>query len=231
MTNDGTRCGARGRQALLPLLGCLLLLSVPDIVISGQVLFGNPHNARTAAVVDAVTVYANNPAYIRLKAAGLSPSDDDRGRKLFGDAQAVANKALARAATAAGIDVITVPGGVTGGERAIPDLTQNVIDQLPVYYVEGTVAFGNAPSARLMAELDTARALAAIPAWRESTQLTESDANYHFLRRQAQASLEKAVKTAAAEGGYDAVIEVGGVTSRLGPVADLTPAVIAALSR
>ncbi len=104
-----------------------------------------------------------------------------------------------------------------------------MIEQLPIFYVEGKVLTGAVLDARTVVELDSAALLAAIPAWRESLTLTENDANWHFPAQAAQDAFEKAVKTVARNNGYDAIVEKGGVTSRLGPVADVTQAAITAL--
>jgi hypothetical protein len=200
------------------------------LAVTGKVVYGKIEGARTAAVVDILAVYANNPIYMRMKADGLTETDGKRGTKLFAEAQAATNKALARVALEAKVDVVTVPGGVTGGERPIDDLTQRVIDKLPVYHVEGKLIFGVLADARQIAELDSTALLGAIPAWREAQKLTENDADYHFLRKKAQEQFEAAVKKAAHDGEYDAVVEKKGVTSRLGPVADLTPAAVVALN-
>lgn len=221
--------------AALAVLGLLLLAPTSTelgdaLAVTGKVVYGKVEGARNAAVVDILAVYANNPIYMRMKADGLTETDGKRGTKLFGEAQAATNKALAKVALEAKIDVITVPGGVTGGERPIDDLTQRVIDRLPVYHVEGKLLFGVIANARQIAELDSATLLGVIPAWREANKLTENDADYHLLRKKAQEQFEAAVKEAAHDGDYDAVVEKKGVTSRLGPVADLTPAAIAALN-
>lgn len=224
------------RLAAFAVLGLLLLLaaapgdSADALAVTGKVVYGKADGARTAAVVDILAVYAHNPIYMRMKAEGLSETDGKRGSKLFAEAQAATNKALATVALEGKVDVITVPGGVTGGERPISDLTQRVIDRLPVYHVEGPVLFGAVASARQIAELDSAAVLGAIPAWREAQKLTENDADYHLLRKKAREQFEAAVKKAAQNGEYDVVVEKKGVTCRLGPVADLTPAAIAALN-
>jgi len=220
------------RLAAFAGLGLLLLGAVVTdaLLVTGKVVYGKVEGARTAAVVDILAVYANNPIYMRMKAEGLTETDGKRGSKLFAEAQAATNKALAKVALDAKIDVITVPGGVTGGERPISDLTQRVIDRLPVFHIEGKLLFGTLAEARQIAELDSAVLRAAIPAWREAQKLTENDADYHLLRKKASEQFEEAVKEAAHDGEYDAVVEKKGVTSRLGPVADLTPAAIAALN-
>jgi len=220
------------RLAAFAGLGLLLLGAVvaDALLVTGKVVYGKVEGARTAAVVDILAVYANNPIYMRMKAEGLVETDGKRGSKLFSEAQGATNKALAKVALDAKVDVITVPGGVTGGEQPISDLTQRVIDRLPVYHIEGQLLCGTLAEARQVAELDSAVLRAAIPAWREAQKLTENDADYHLLRKKAQEQFEGAIKEAAHDGGYDAVVEKKGVISRLGPVADLTPAAIAALN-
>jgi hypothetical protein len=198
--------------------------------VTGQVIYGKAEGAKTAAVADILAVYANNPIYMRMKAEGLSETDGKRGSKLFADAQTATNKALAKVAREAKVDVVTVPDGVKGGAGPIPDLTQRVIDKLPLYHVDGKVVYGDPTNARLIAELDSAALLNAIPAWREVQKLTPNDVDYHLLRKRAQEAFEAAVKKAAGDGHFDAVVERGGVTSRLGPVADITPAAMAALA-
>ncbi len=202
-----------------------------EVVVTGQILYGQAQGAQRAATADILAVYASNPAYMHMRALGLSETDNGRGTRMFQEARASTNKALAKAAAEGRIDVITVPGGVSGGEQPIPDLTVSVIDKLPVYFVDGKVLSGNAQTCRRAAELDSSTLLLAIPAWRESLALTENDANYHFLRKQAFEAYEKALKAAADDGGFDAVIERGGVSCRLGPVPDLTQQAVAALSR
>jgi hypothetical protein len=221
--------GGIGRGFLLA--GTILLLAAAGeaLKVTGQVLYGSAEKAQHGATVNILTVYAQNPVYMRMKAEGLSETDGGRGSKLFAEAQGCANKALVKVAKAEKLDVITVPGGLTGGSEPIRDLTSAVIDQMPVFYVEGRVLTGSAVDARSVVELDSAALLAAIPAWRESQTLTQDDANWHFLRKQAQDAFEKAVKKIARDNAWDAVVEKGGVTSRLGPVLDVTQTAIAAL--
>ena len=216
---------------LLALAGAVLLLvaAVEALKVTGQVLYGSADNAQRGATVNILAVYAQNPAYMRMKADGLTETDGGRGSKLFSEAQGCANKALIKVAKAEKLDVMTVPGGVSGGPDAIRDLTASVIEQLPLYFVEGRVLTGSAVDARLVVELDSAALLAAIPAWRESQLLTQDDANWHFLRKQAQDAFERAVKRVARDNAYDAVVEKGAATGRLGPLADVTQAAIVAL--
>ncbi len=222
--------GHMGRAAGLAVLALVLVAATDDgLQVTGQVLYGSAQGAQRGAVVDILSVYAQNPAYMRMRAEGLSETDGARGSKLFAEAQASTNRSLVKVARAEKLDVITVPGGLTGGSGPIRDLTAAVIDQLPLYHVEGRVLAGVTAEAHLVVELDSNVLLAAIPAWRESQLLTENDANYHFLRKQAQDAFERAVKKVTRDGGYDAVVEKGSVICRLGPVADVTQAAIAAL--
>ncbi len=218
-----------GRILLLASLALLLCAAADGLQVTGQVLYGSADKAQRGAVVDILAVYARNPIYMRMKADRLSEKDGARGSKLFAEAQAATNRALVKVAKAEKLDVITVPGGLSGGAEPIRELTAAVIDQLPLYHVEGRVLTGAAADARLIVELDSAALLAAIPAWRQSQTLTENDVNFHFLRKQAQDAFERAVKKVARDGGYDAVAEKGCTTCRLGAVADVTKAAIAAL--
>jgi Skp family chaperone for outer membrane proteins len=218
-----------GGGLLLAGLALLLCAAVEALQVTGQVLYGSADKAERGAVVDILSVYASNPIYIRMKSEGLSETDGSRGSRMFDEAQAASNKALAKVARAEKLDVITVPGGLSGGAEPLRDLTAAVIEQLPLYHVEGRLLAGAAQDARLIVELDSSLLLGAIPAWRESQSLTEDDVNFHFLRKQAQDAFERAVKKVARDGGYDAVAEKGSVTCRLGAVADVTQAAIAAL--
>ncbi len=218
---------------LLAAAAMLSLAAVPpveDLVVSGQIVYGKEAGARRAATVDILSVYSHNPIYMHMKAAGLSETDGGRGTKLFIAAQAATNKALARAAKAARVDVITVPGGVSGGEQPIADLTQNVIDLLPVFHCDGKILHGSLRNARAVAELDSDKLLAAIPEYTEYLLLSPNDANYHILRKKFQDAFKHAVRKVARDGNYDVVAEKGAVTSRLGAVADVTAKAILALA-
>ncbi len=160
----------RGRCRFIALLLPLVLLlpaagsgAADPLKVSGQILYGKAEGATHAAVVDILAVYARNPIYMRMQAQNLSQTDGARGSKLFSEAQAATNKALIKAAKTAKADVVTVPGGAKGGTDPIPDLTQAVIDLLPVYYVEGKCLTGAVADARLIAELDSTVLLQAIP--------------------------------------------------------------------
>jgi len=200
-----------------------------DIQVTGQVLYGAADGAQTAAVVDIVEVYNNNAAYIRLKNFGLSETEG-RGKTLFDEARNAANKALAAVARRHGVDVITVPDGVTS-DGAVADLTREVIDQLPIYAVEGQLLHGNTPRTMQSAgELDSQTVLESIPAYLEWKALDENDARYHLLKKSYLDQFSKAVKKVARDQGLDGIAEKGDVTSRLGPVPDVTRAVVEALA-
>jgi len=214
---------------LLFTLAALPGTAAQELQVVGQVLYGSAEGARRGGEVDIVSVYGSNPAHMRMRALGLSETDGGHGQRLFAEAQAAANRALAKVARGAGLDVLTVPGGLSGGSEAPPDLTAAVIEQLPLYHVEGRVLAGTARDARVLVELDAAALWCAIPAWREAQLLTPETANYHFLMKQAQDIFERVVKQVQRDGGYDGLVEKGGVTSRLGPVPDVTAAAIAAV--
>ncbi len=200
-----------------------------DVEVTGQVLYGSANGAQTAAVVDILDVYNNNPAYMRLKEFGLSETQG-RGKQLFEEARASTNKALAAVARRHGIDVITVPDGVTSDE-GVSDLTSEVMDQLPTYCIEGNLLHGSNP--RLMqsvGELDSQMVLEAIPAYIEWTGLDENDAQFHLLQKSYLDKFSKAVKKVARDQGLDGLAEQGDVTSRHGSVPDVTRAVIEALA-
>lgn len=233
MQGHAHRCGGRPSR-LVPLflaLGFLLAAAAPlgELVVTGKILYGAGQAARAAGTVDIVSVYNQNPAYMRMKAQGLS-ENDSRGKALFEIAQKWANKALATVARDHGLDVITVPGGVQGGDRPAPDLTQQVIDELPFYYVEGNVLHGSVAGARSIAEVDSQAVLSAIPAYAEWLGLDENDARWHILRKSYLDSFNKALTRTVRDQGLEAVVERGGVTSRLGAVLDVTAAVIQALT-
>jgi hypothetical protein len=177
-------------------------------------------------VCDIVQVYNNNPAYMRMKALGLSESDGGHGRTLFEQAQKWSNKALATVARDKGLDVITIPGGVEGTDSAPEDVTQAVIDELPLFCIEGNLAQG----ARSVAEVDSQAVLDVIPEYVEWQSLDENDARWHILRKAYLDAFSRALKRTVRDQGLDAVVERGGVTGRLGPVPDVTSAVVEALA-
>jgi len=194
--------------------------------VTGQVLYGSAEGARTGAITDILAVYGSNPIYMHMKKQGLSETDP-AGAEYFAKAQKATNAALATVAKGRDVDVVTVPGGVSGGEAPIADLTSAVIDKLPRYYVEpDKVVFGQERDARAIGQVDRQAVLEAIPAWREAQKLDPSDARYHLLRNRASQEYDRVVKEAAQAGGYDLVAERGAVTLRVGTAPDLTSTAI-----
>lgn len=201
----------------------------PDLDVTGQVLYGTANAAKTAATVDIVEVYNNNPAYVRLKQFGLFETRG-RGKDLFEEARASTNKALAAIARRHGIDVITVPGGVTS-DGEVSDHTREVIDQLPLFSMEGDLIHGkNLRGMESVGELNVQAVLESIPAYLEWKALSENDAQYHLLQKSYLDQFGKAVKKVARDQGLGGIAEKGNVTSRLGTVPDVTRAVVQALS-
>ncbi len=216
---------------LLALLAAPAVTAGEDLTVTGQILYGRAEGAQTGAVVDALAVYDQIPAYMHMQELGLSESDS-AGRTLFAQAQDVWKKALARVARDMGIDVITVPGGLVGGSSTIADVTLAVIEVLPKYFVHGKLLHGRAQgagNADNLAELDVQRVLDAIPAYREFLGTADGDARHHILRKQYETEFAEAVAKVARNGNHDVLVEASGVTSRLGYVPDVTDAVIEAL--
>lgn len=201
------------------------------VVVSGQILYDARRGKDPVpAVVDIVTVYGSHPAYMHMKARGHRETDP-KGRPLFATAQSDVNRSLVEAARRAGVNVVTVPGGVTGATEPVPDLTRDVTDRLPLYHVHGEVHYGRAKGALRIAELDSRAVLAAIPAWQEAQSLSEDDARFHLLRHRYMTELNRVVRAAARAGNHDAVVETGGVTSRLGAVPDITASAVGTVGR
>jgi len=219
----------RGARAVACALIALAAGPLAELVITGQILYGKAEGAEHAAVADIVTVYDNNPAYSRMREAGLSETDGGRGQTLFDAAQDAAHKALAGTARPRDIDVITTPGGVSGGDHPIDDVTQDVIDRLPLFHVEGKVLQGRARGAQVLGEIDSQQVLHAIPEYLEWLTLGEDDARYHLLRKHWQDEFNRVVREVWHDNSADCVVELGGSTSRLGPVPDWTQQAIDAL--
>ncbi len=207
--------------AAAPLLG-------DEVEVTGKVLYDSGKKHTRAATVDVRTVFSNNAAYMHMKAKGLRETES-RGKPLFSAAKASTDKALRDAAQQAKVQVITVPGGVSGGDKPVADLTRKVIDRLPIYHVDGKVEFGRQQGASNIAQIDTQAVLEAIPEYREAKRLGEDDARFHLLRKKYMDELTRVVQLSARRGGHDAVVELGGVTSRLGPVPNVTATAIAAV--
>ena len=225
MGKDRLGAGLRWSGLLALLLTGLAASPTADVVVTGQVIYGSAEGAKRAAVADVVNIYDQSPAYMRMKVLGLSESTP-RGKALFREAQQGVNRALARVAARHGLDVITVPDGVQGGDAPITDRTPEVIADLPVFCVEGQVLHGDPGGARMLAEIDSPALLAAIPAYQEWQALDATDARYHILRKNYQDAYQSAIRGVVRNQGLEAVVEKGGVTSRLGPVPDVTRAAI-----
>jgi len=207
-----------------------LSIVVSDVEVTGQVLYGSASGAKKAAVVEIVDVYKANPAYMSLKAKGLSETSG-RGKELFEEARNSTNKALASVARRHGVDVITVPGGVTSSED-VADLTREVVDQLPLFSLEGELLHGSNPRAMKSAgEVSSQEVLDAIPDYLEWKGLDDTDARYHLLQKSYRDQFAKAVKKVARDQGLDGIAERGDLTSRLGQVPDVTRAAIEALGQ
>lgn len=218
------------RTAVAWLTAVLLLAAAPlaDLEITGTILYGYADGAKTGADCDHEAAFARAPAEIHRRALGLSTSSDE-GQQLFARAQSGWRKALARVAADEGVDVITVKGGVSGGDAPIVDVTDAVVERLPKYYVHGEVLHGRAKGAESIAEVDSQALLDAIPEYREFQALEPTDARYHLLRRAYMEAYASALRVAAGDAGHDCLVEVGGVTTRLDVLDDLTQAAIDAI--
>lgn len=201
-----------------------------ELEISGKVVYraSSPSHATRGAEVDLNEIFANNPAYARIDALGLDKTEG-HGKELFAEAERAAKKALATVANEADVHVITTLGGVSGGEVEIEDLTERVIDQLPIYCIDGTVYHGSKRAIDKVAEMDREQVLDAIPSYRKWLELDERDADYYFLKEEYEKAYLKALRKVVRDNDITAVIEVGGVTSRLDPPEDISEQVIAAL--
>lgn len=208
---------------------CLSAVPVAELQITGKVLYRSTHALPTrGAEVDIKQVFANNPAYLRLEKLKLSKSQG-HGQTLFAEADRAAKKALATVALGESLHVITVLGGVTGGEVPVADLTEAVISELPVYCIDGVVHHGSKRDTGAVAQMERQRVLEAIPSYRRWIFLDESDAEYHFLKDEWEGQYLKALRKVVKDEALTAIVEVGCVTSRLAPAADVTDLVIGAL--
>ncbi|RKY21544.1 MAG: hypothetical protein DRQ55_04025 [Planctomycetota bacterium] len=215
--------------ALSLALVCLAAAPMAELQITGKVLYRSAVSVPSrGAEVDIMELFANNPAYMRLGALGLSKSSG-HGQELFAAADRAAKKALATVARDRNLHVIAVLGGVSGGEVPIEDLTDVVIDSLPVYYIDGTVYHGSKRSTDTVAEMDRQQVWEAIPAYTKWLALSDGDADYYFFKEEYQRAYLKALRQVVRDESLTVVVELGGVTSRLDPPQDVTALVIAAL--
>jgi hypothetical protein len=228
MTNTRQISGLRRGIAVLSLI-CMAAAPLSELEVTGKVLYrsAESHPSR-GAEVDIKEVFANNPAYMRLEALGLSTSAG-HGQELFAEADRAAKKALATTANELDIHLIAVLGGVSGGDIPIEDLTNQVIDQLPVYCIDGTVLHGSKRATDMVGEMERQAVLESIPAYLRWLELGESDPDYYFLKEEYEGIYLKALRQVVRDESLSAVIELGGVTSRLEPPLDVTDLVIGAL--
>ena len=201
-----------------------------ELKITGQVLYKSSTVASPsrAAEVDLTEIFDNNPAYMRIVALDLDKSTGF-GKELFAEADRAAKKALATVAKDIDVHVITVLGGATGGTVDIEDVTEQVIAELPVYCVDGAVFHGSKRATDNLVEMDRTQVLEAIPAYRKWLELDERDADYYFLKEEYEKAYKAALRSVVRDNSITAVIELGGVTSRLDPPEDITDQVVEAL--
>ncbi len=192
------------------------------------VVFGPLSNPTRGAEVDINEVYGNHPAFMRMQELGLDRAEG-RGKQLFSQAKKGVKSALAAVADSEDLHVITHLGGVSGGEIAIEDQTWAVIELLPVYHIDGSLWAGKAKARDGVAEMDKEAVLQAIPAYRDWLNLDPDDTQYHFLKAEWEKVYQHALKAVVRDEALQAVVQTGGVTSRLEPAPDVTDRVIAAL--
>ncbi len=218
----------RAAALLTAVFLCVAARPLDDFEITGTILYGDAAGATSGADCDHTSAFAEAPAEIHRRELGL-PADSGEGKALFVRAQTSWRKALARVAVDEGVDVITVTGGCRGGDGPIVDVTQRVIDSLPKYYVHGEVLHGRAQDAGDIAVLDKQALLDAIPEYLEFLRVDSTNPRYHLLQRAYRDKFTAAVHTAARDGGHDCVVQVGGVTTRLDALSEITRAAIDAL--
>ena len=221
------------RSAVALLLGCLLMAATAhaqEMRVTGPIYYGAAEGAAAVGVVEIRTVYASNPAFMRLRALGLSETDGGRGQRLFDEAQTAARRALAQVASDNGLDVITEVGGVVDASEEPVDFSQQVIEGLPRFHVEGKVLHGSARGARTLASIDSQQLLNAIPAYVEWLSSDPSEARYHLLQKEYQDAFGQAVRQVARDERLDVLVEVGAATARSGVVDDVTPQAVSALA-
>lgn len=237
MRNQTARARARGPGWLVRCAGALLLAALPlqaadetpGPTVTGPVYYGEARGATKVGEVAIRLVYAENPAFIRLRALGLSESDGGRGQALFDAAQVAAKRALARVANDHELDLIVEIGGVSGADGVV-DRTGEVVEQLPHFHVEGKVLHGSERNARQLAEIDSLAVLMTIPSFVEAQALDESNARFHILQKDYQDRFAAALRKTARDGNYDVLVEKGAATSRFGAILDVTQQTITALS-
>lgn len=100
--------------------------------------------------------------------------------------------------------------------------------------VTGRALLGEPQLARFaqrIGEVDVERCFQAIPAWKtiKQEELRPTRARYHFLMRQANVDLQRAIAAAAARRGVTLVVERGGIQNAGDKTLDLTQSVLDAL--
>lgn len=225
-----TRASWRGRLTFIALTALLLAASpLAELQISGKVLFRSPSKVPSrGAEADLAGIFAQNPAYMRIEALGLSKTSG-HGQELFAEADRAAKKALAFVAEERDLHVITALGGIQGGEISIEDLTEVVVSHLPVYCIDGVAHHGSKKATDQLAEMDRDRVWSSISAYREWCTRKETDVDYYFLKEEYERVYFRALKQVVRDHNLSAVIELGGVTSRLEPAPDITDEVIGSI--
>lgn len=220
----------RGLLASLA-LATLALAAAPttDLEVTGTVVYGKAAGATRGAEVDIERIYENNPAFLRIEELGLSKTSG-HGKKLFDEAKRTTKSALAQIASEYDLDVITHLGGVSGGEIDIEEHTDEVIEHLPMFHIDGEILHGNKKATTGVTQMDSQAVLDAIPAYNQWKALDEGDADYYFLQSKYQKQYREALKTVVLEQDANVVVELGGVTSRGDEIPDLTQSVIDALA-
>ncbi|MFT7462147.1 MAG: hypothetical protein ACI9EF_000484 [Pseudohongiellaceae bacterium] len=198
------------------------------VIDKSTVVFGPLGGATHGAEVDINEIYANHPAFMRMQSLGLD-SSDGRGKKMLNQAKKSVKSALAAVASDEDLHVITHLGGVSGGEIDIEDHTAAVIDLLPVYHIDGALWAGKSRARDNIAEMDKEAVLLAIPAYRDWLNLAPSDTEYHFLKEEWNRAFHGALNSVVRDESLEAVVQTGGVTSRLEPAPEITDMVIEAL--
>ncbi|MBL8767855.1 MAG: hypothetical protein JNL94_10840 [Planctomycetes bacterium] len=160
---------------------------------------------RAARPIAAAPRVADKPVAVASAAPSATQAPAERSARLFDakDAATVDGSAAARSNAAACV----VTGRALLGE---PQLAR---------------------FARRIGEVDVERCFEAIPAWRtiKQEELRSTRARYHFLMRQANVDLQRAIAAAAAQRGVTLVVERGGIQNAGDKAVDLTQSVLDAL--
>lgn len=136
--------------------------------------------------------------------------------------------AAAPAATAARLFDAKDAGKVEGAAGTRPSVTASSC------VITGRALLGEPQLARFaqrIGEVDVERCFTAIAAWKtiKQEELRPTRARYHFLMRQANLDLQRAIAAAAARRGVTLVVERGGIQNAGDKSIDLTQSVLDAL--